>query len=526
MIAGARRRQPAGSPRIIGLKLICICIALMGMAYHSAAGLCASSEQDQHLPCLAGLEKKVSFDLRDADVITLLDLLARESNVNIVISPNVLGHITIRLENVSRWEALRHVVETMHLLMKQDECVLRIYTVEDINRDKDIIEARLRRNQVEAKQREKEAEIKDKEAQARRKIAEAERVERAVAPLVTRSVPIRFVDGKKLANDLQKLQTQAPEQTRREILHPEKRFVTYNADANSILIRDTPENVDEMTRLIRELDRETRQVLIEAKIVETTRSFIRDLGIQWGFLARGITDRKFPATWWIQGTHIGPGDVGKSVPWPGLSLPLSGAGNWVVNFPYSITGGQGAALGLTFANIANTFALDIQISAAEQNNEIRIISNPRILTSDNQSALIKSGSEIPYQVEEEAGKFKIEFKEAVILLEVTPHIVADDMIYMDVLVKKDEPGIREVKGNPIISKKEAKTRILMKDGDTLIIGGLTTDRHGKIEEGVPWLSRIPVLKHLFSHSRKQKDFEEIMVFITPKMAPRLVSEAD
>ncbi|MBW2307568.1 MAG: hypothetical protein JRG73_11610 [Deltaproteobacteria bacterium] len=513
--------------------LICTCAALLVMAYHSA-GLSASTAEYKPLPCLAGLEKMVSFDLRDADVVTIIDLLARESGVNIVISPHVQDRITIRLENVSRWEALRYVVETVHLRMKVDGCVLRIYAEADIDIEKNIIAAEARLSQ-----REKEAEIMDKEAEARRKRAEAARVERAAAPLVTRSVPVRFVRGKNLAKDLQKLIAPPPAavpgavsaagpaliSTGGQLLRPETPFVIYNADANSIIIRDTQERVAEMLRLIKELDRETRQVLIEAKIVETNRNFTRDLGIQWGFLARGLTDHDFPATWGIQGGHVDSESAAK----PFLSSPLSGAGNWVVNFPFaqaSLTRDVGSALGMTFANVANTFALDIQLSAAEQKNDIRILSNPRILTSDNQQAIIKSGEEVPFQTVDD-DDVKIEFKEAVIQLEVTPHIVSEDMINLEVRVKKDEPSrTLNVLGNPFIFKKEAKTRILMKDGDTLVIGGLTTNRHEKIDQGVPWLSRIPVIKHLFRHTNNLQQYEEIMVFITPRMAPRLVSEAE
>jgi len=387
-------------------------------------------------------------------------------------------------------------------------CVLRIYTAEDIRLDNEIIQVRL-------KQRENEV-----------KIAESEGVERAAALLITRNVPIRFVDGKKLAENLQKLLSTTPEPKAGEPPPPERQFIIYHADSNSIIIRDSEDRVKEMVRLIRELDRETRQVLIEAKIVETTRNFTRDLGIQWGFLSRGITDRTFPATWGIQGAHTAPENGGQVGPWPGLSLPLSGAGNWVVNFPYSTTGGPGAAIGMTFANIANTFALDIQISAAEQNNEIRILSNPKIITSDNIEAIIESGEEVPFQTVENEN-VKIEFKKAVLKLRVTPHIVSEDMLNLDVHVTKDEVSrIFAVQGNPHIFTKEAKTRILMKDGDTFIIGGLIKDTHGYVNEGIPWLSRIPVLKHLFGHFGQSKTFDETMVFITPRMSPRLVSEVE
>jgi type IV pilus assembly protein PilQ len=199
----------------------------------------------------------------------------------------------------------------------------------------------------------------------------------------------------------------------------------------------------------------------------------------------------------------------------------------VVNFPFTTTEPSltGAALGMTFANIANTFALDIQLSAAEQNNDLRIVSNPRILTMDNTPALIKSGVEVPFQTVEDK-EVKIEFKEAVIQLEVTPHVVSEDLVHLDITVKKDEVDtLRTVDGNPFFLKKEAHSRILMRDGETLVIGGLSKDRKGRAERGVPWLSKIPLLKHLFGHSRNLQEFEEIVVFITPRVAPSLVSES-
>ncbi len=247
---------------------------------------------------------------------------------------------------------------------------------------------------------------------------------------------------------------------------------------NSLIIRDLPLNIEEMVELVRALDTQTPQVLIEAKIVELDVNFERELGIQWGtqFNAGPATGNptglNFPNTASVGG--VVDNISGQTVP---------GIANPVVNLPAAVDSSAGGALGFSLASITNSFQLDAQLSALEKRNHARILSSPRVATLSNQEARINQGQEVPYQTTSDEGT-KTEFKEAVLALSVTPQITFDRSIIMNILVTNDTP-IRDPTVGFIIGTKEARTTVLVKDGDTAVIGGIYTNNDAESLGGVP-----------------------------------------
>lgn len=260
---------------------------------------------------------------------------------------------------------------------------------------------------------------------------------------------------------------------------------------NTIILKDIPSRVQEAEQLLELLDKPTRQVMIEARIVETTKDFSRAAGITWGF--NYIADRAFGNT-------------------TGFRFPRSYTADYAVNLPVDAAT---SSLGLSFRNILNTFQLDLAITNAESNGRARIISSPRVMVQNNETATIESGVQIPI-TSTTATEIEITFVSASLKLEVTPQITADDNVIMEVIIENNQPLFTQaVGGNAPISTRQAETTVAVPNGGTTVIGGIYQVNEGVSQSRVPFFSRIPLLGWLFRNKSVDRTNDEMIIFITP-----------
>ncbi|MFT3775895.1 MAG: type IV pilus secretin PilQ [Minicystis sp.] len=423
---------------------------------------------------------RIDLDFKDASVHEVLRLLSDVGKVNIVTADNVTGTVTIRMRNVPWDQALDTVLQAKGLGMVRQGNMIRVAPLADLNKEREL-------------------------AIARRKS------ELQLAPIETRLIPVSYAEAK----DLQ--------ERAKDLLSP-RGSLAVDERTNTIIARDVAGNLSQIDELIHVLDTQTPQVLIEARVVEATSRYLRDVGIQWGgdgtFSAAtgNPTGLAFPSSIGIVG-----GASDQTTPTAGLSPFTNSVANpnFAVNLPATVGTGQGGALGLTFGSINNTVNLAVRLSAAESSGMLRIISSPRILTLDNRDARISQGTLIPFSQISAQG-VQTTFQEAKLQLLVRPHVTADGSVAMHVKINRDEPDFNQTsaRGDPTILKREAETDLLIMDGHTAVIGGIFTRNTGRNLDQVPLLGDIPVLGVLFQRRRASDSRSELVIFLTPRIVNR------
>ncbi|MCX7857889.1 MAG: type IV pilus secretin PilQ [Deltaproteobacteria bacterium] len=445
---------------------------------------------------------RLSFDFIDADLRNVLRGLAEIAKKNIVIAEDVKGRLTIKLENVTWDEALDVIVKITDNVKIEEENIIRIVT---------------RKKYDEEKERErKEREFFQKERIEKLKQGEE---------FVTETIFLNYTSAsevvKVLRGELTGIAPGAPGAQLRGLLS-EYGTVTPVPWSNAIIVRDTKENVALIKKMIREHDFPPAQVQIEARIVQATADFSKELGIQWG--ARYITkldNRRL---------EIGGGkDYGSSSDTSTYTSTTDIVGfrsgttfPYNVNLPAAVGTGAGGVLGIYIGSVADSLNLDVQLSALESEGKGKVISNPKIITTDNKPAVIKQGQQIPYQTVSQQGT-QTELKDAVLSLEVTPQVTKDNNIKLKIKATKDRPLAPVVGGIPI-DKKEASTEVIVKDGETAVIGGIYEIEDSDTTTGVPFLRRIPLLSWLFKKDTRMDKKTELLIFITPKIIKNYVKE--
>jgi type IV pilus assembly protein PilQ len=424
--------------------------------------------------------RRIDLDLKDADVHNVLRLLADVGQVNIVTADNVSGSVTIRMRNVPWDQALDIVLQSKGLGMVRTGNMLRVAPLADLE--------------------------KEREMQLARRAQEVK-----LAPLETRLIPVSYAS----ANDIQE---------RVRPLLSERGTVAVDTRTNVLIARDIAGNLNQVEELIRSLDTQTPQVLVEARIVEATSRYLRDVGIQWGgdgtFSAAtgNPTGLAFPNSIGVVG-----GASDGNTPTAGLS-PFSNTvanPNFAVNLPAAVGTGSGGAIGLSFGSVDNTINLAVRLSAAEASGLLRILSSPRILTLDNHTARIAQGTLIPFSQVSSQG-VQTTFQEAKLQLLVLPHVTADGSVSMHVKINRDEPDFNQTsaRGDPTILKREAETELLVMDGHTAVIGGIFTRNTGRNLDQVPFFGDIPLLGLLFQRRRASDQRSELVIFLTPRIVNR------
>jgi type IV pilus assembly protein PilQ len=460
---------------------------------------------------------KVSFDFMDADVRNVLRVLTEISGKNMVIADDVKGKVTIKLENVSWDEAMEIVTKNHDLAMIEDGSVIRILS------SKKFIE-------------EKEKDRKEKLAI----LTEKEMKEKLEEGLVTETVFLNYVD----AIDVDRMIRGIPPigagggaaaggavgaaSGLKSLLTPNGSVTTVKW-TNALILKDTRDNVEQLKRRIKEHDIKPAQVQIEARIVQASTTVIKDLGVAWGASYRSsLRGEDFQITGGRQFVSSS-GTTNTYTPIVGQAGQRTGGFNYPynVNLPANVAAGSGGVLGIFIGNGTDSLNLDVQLSALESEGKVKIISHPKVVTSDGRPAKINQGKTIPYQTVSMQGT-QTQFADAFLGLEVTPQVVLrDGTIRLKVRTTKDSADFtNQTQAGPTIDKREAVTEIIIKDGETAVIGGIYETAENKSNQGVPFLSKIPVIKWLFNRDFKSMEKSELLLFITPVILRNLYSEVE
>jgi type IV pilus assembly protein PilQ len=395
--------------------------------------------------------KRISLNLVETDIKQIFRLFHEISGLNFVLDPAVDGKVTIVLDNVPWDQAMDIILKNNGLDKQFENNVVRIAPTQKLAA----------------------------EAASRKQLKEAKDLE--VEPItVTRTLSYAKAD------EVEKVIREGGVLSTRGKVIVDKR-------TNALIISDIPKKVQPLDQLISTLDSETPQVMIEARIVETSKSFSQDLGIRWGFAAIADSSR---------GTGTG------------LPFPANASARYGLNLPGA---GTASTLAFSFGNIIDSFTLDIALSDLETEGQGRVLSSPKIATQNNERAEIEQGVRIPV-VSTTATEINVEFVSASLRLAVTPQITADGTVAMDVVVENNTPDfVNRVGDVPPINTQRAQTKVLVADGGTAVIGGIFTVNEGRSEVGVPWFRKIPGLGWLFKTRNITNENRELLIFITPKI---------
>jgi type IV pilus assembly protein PilQ len=335
----------------------------------------------------------------------------------------------------------------------------------------------------------------DDRAALEKEKARKEEADQLKEPLITRVVPIAYNDPDKLKKNVEDLLKNTDAKDGKDPKQPadikaasSPGSVTVDEHTRSLIIKATRRDMDSLLRFIAKVDKPTAQILIKANIVETTKSMARDLGITWG--------GQYNPTIGNHSAWITP-----NIGFP--AMPLKGAA---------------AVMGLSFGTLGGNI-LDLQLSALQKDGKLNILSSPSIITMDNQAAYTENGDEVPYQTTDCTGGVctkSVKKEKATLRLDIEPHVIEGNKLKMDITVKKDEVDqSRNVDNNPYIKKKETKTTLMVEDGETIVISGLTKQKKEEGTTGLPWLKDTPILGWLFKGQQKSDSMEEVLIFITP-----------
>jgi type IV pilus assembly protein PilQ len=413
--------------------------------------------------------RRVSLDFKEVEISDVLRLIADVSELNIIAGDEVKGEVTIRLVDVPWDQALDVILLTKGLGFVRVGNVLRIAP-------SDVLKA------------EEEARLQEKRAKEK------------LEDLVVKLQPVNYATVKDVAKMVQRLLTA-------------RGTVDVDARTNTLIIKDINAVIDEATALVKAIDTQTPQVLIESKIVEANLDFSRELGAVWAFGTQPLVDGFDESSG--QRQDLGGNDVRfhdnplltdftETFNHVSVSNPITSVSNGLLDF--------GAFL------LDDKLNVELRIEAAESNGEGKVISSPRVVTLDNRRATIEQGISIPFQTFEN-GDAKLEFIDAVLKLDVTPHITADRSIIMKLEVQRNAPddSVQTPTGSPAIAKNEASTETLVKDGQTLVIGGIYVVQKADRHSGVPYFQNIPVLGYAFRNNEIRDLRKELLVFVTPRI---------
>ncbi len=398
--------------------------------------------------------EKISLDFQNADINDILRLIAEVSGLNVIAGPDVKGTVTTRMVDVPWDQALDIILKINGLGQEREKNIIRVAPLQRFINEQDE-----RRRILEGK-------VKAEE-------------------LVTQLLPINYADVEQLKTNMEKMLS-------------DRGSLFVDTRTNTMIVSDTQERITDVLALVSTLDRQTPQVMIEVRIVEATRDFTRELGVRFRGRAARVNNANFP-------NAITVGGAQNQAP-----------GNFLVDLPAAVGAGSGGAIGVLLSGASSL--LDIELSALESSGKAKVVSNPKIATLDNKEAVLTSGVRIPFETVSEEGT-QTEFVDASITLRVTPHVTPDGFISMKVNATKNEPNeaIRSAAGQPSITTREATTEMLVKDGDTVVIAGLYKRDLSFNKNGVPGLSKIPVLGWLFKKQARTDNIEELLIFITPRI---------
>ena len=407
--------------------------------------------------------ERLSLNFQDIEVRSVLQLIADFTGINVVVSDTVRGSLTLRLKNVPWDQALDIILKTKGLAMRQTGNVMLVAPSEEI------------------------AAREKLELESQKQIEELE-------PLYSEFIQVNYAKAADLATLLKSAET---------TLMSDRGMATTDARTNMLLVQDTAAKLAEVRQLVATLDVPVRQVLIESRIVIANNDFSRDLGVKFGFSKQ----TRFNDDHIFAGGGTLDSITGNNIIDPGFSPD-----GLIVDLPVI---GATSSIGMAVGKIGSHM-LNLELTAMEAEGQGEVISSPRVLTSNQKTAFIQSGVEIPYQEATSSGATSVSFKDAVLELKVTPQITPDDRIIMDLDVKKDSVG-EIFLGVPSIDTNEVSTQVLVDNGETLVLGGIYEQEKIKEIDRVPFFGSLPLVSWMFKNTSITNDKAELLIFITPKI---------
>jgi type IV pilus assembly protein PilQ len=401
--------------------------------------------------------EKIALDFYDTDIKNVFRILQEISGKNFAIDKNVTGKVTLALQRPVPWDQVLDLVLKMNQLgMVREGDIIRIASLATLQQEEKMRQAQLKAEQ-DAKKQEEEGE-----------------------PLVTEYIPVNYSNAKSEV---------LPHLT--NILTPNRGKATVDERNNQVIFTDIAEKVKQARAIVDRIDRVTSQVIIEARVVEANSSFNREIGFDWGT----ITVEAFK--------------IGGAL----RTGPTTFAAN---NIPSTFRTDN--SIGFNFSTLfgTNISIVDAKLTASELEGKATIISAPKIITLNSKKATIKQGLEVPYLERDSSGNATVRFKDVDLLLEVTPNISQDRRIVMNIFITKNDV-VDPTAPEPALSTNEAKTEILVEDGDTIVIGGILKDTKKLTDQGIPGLRKLPALGWLFRSERVETSKNELLIFITPRI---------
>ncbi|TRO26578.1 type IV pilus secretin PilQ [Ectopseudomonas mendocina] len=411
--------------------------------------------------------EKLSLNFQDIDVRSVLQLIADFTDLNLVASDTVRGNITLRLQNVPWDQALDLVLKTKGLDQRKVGNVLMVAPADEI------------------------AAREQQELAVQKQVAE-------LAPLRKDIIQLNYAK----ASDIAKLYEEGSSGTLKDDM---RGSVIFDDRTNNLIVTLTQERIDELRRIVTQLDIPVRQVMIEARIVEANVDYDKSLGVRWG---GNLSSGNWSARGKNGNLTLGEETDGVQQ----IDIPF--------NTPFVDLGASGSTSGIGIGFITNNTVLDLQLSAMEKSGSGEVVSQPKVVTSDKETAKILKGTEVPYQEASSSGATSTSFKEAALSLEVTPQITPDNRVLMEVKVTKDAPDFSVASstgGIPAISKNEVNAKVLVADGETIVIGGVYSNTQSKSVDKVPFLGDIPFIGRVFKRDLVQDRKAELLVFLTPRI---------
>jgi len=426
----------------------------------------------------------MTMDFVDADVTNILRLIGEISNLNIIWGPEVKGKVSMRLKNVPWDQALDLVLQNSDLGMRREGNVIWISSKAKIKK-------------IEEEERKRLEDLEKRRLEQQKRLKEMKELE----PVFTEYITINYVEVENIKKVIE------------ETVKSPRGKITIDKPSKTIIMTDTASKLKEAKEVAARLDKPTKQVMIEARIVEASTSFSRNLGIQW---SSQVQRRNNTKTSWSGTPPWAPQNVESNYPF-GSTLYTP---NFSTNHP-NFTGNLGLLLTtLTGSGLTGAF-VNAQIALAESEGELTILNAPKIVTQDTVTATIQQGTKIVLPSGTDAnGNKTYQMVDASLKLEVTPHITPNNMVVLDVSISDDFPDYANARGEnvPIVTKS-AETTMMVASGDTVIIGGIFKETKGVTETGQPWLKDIPVIGWLFKNKNWTDERRELLIFLTPRVLP-------
>lgn len=417
--------------------------------------------------------KVISLDFQNVDVRTILQILAKESGMNIVASDTVQGKMTVSLKDVPWDQALDLVLDARSLEMKRVGNIINVAPRDEM----------MKKTQDELEMRNK---LQD------------------LGPLLSQTFQLKYKKVEEFRDILKIEENNSSSGGSRSILSS-RGSALIDPSTNTLIVTDNEYVIRKFEKLIEELDVASRQVMVEARIVEAADGVSRDLGVKFG-VSRAGNNTNWGSSWSdaINNANVGGGDT-KALLNPSVNLPVAAATS-----------------SISLVRRMSTSALGLELSAMETENRSKTISTPRVLTQDRKEAVIEQGFEIPYTaVSENDGKIvtTTTWKKAVMSLKVTPQITPDNKVILDIKIHKDQPdgSYTNTKGEPGIATKAVETQAMIEDGGTLVVGGIYQEVFANTVSKVPVLGDLPVLGNLFKSRSRRQERNELLFFITPRI---------